>query len=152
MLQFWAVFFLGGAVLCLYPEIGQFFKIHKKTSLLVSSALFLGFFAGYYNSSLPFWSLSYPAALAWFIWNLTGYLSEKQPPEVLTHTFFLYASHWLIARNVNKLVCVMTSTDMIWGMVCWLILPPLIILICFLVRKILGGRLQGVWKVLNGGR
>ena len=151
-LIFWGIFFLLGVILCLYPEVGAFWKGKEKPAFVLSLAGYAVFFVGYYHDAAPFWSLGYHVFLAWFFWNVARLCSGIRPPQVLTHTFFLYASHWLIARYVNKLICVIFNTDRIWGMVSWVILPPIIVLVCFLARKILSGKLNPVWETLNGGR
>lgn len=151
-LLFWGVFFLAGVTLSLYPEIGTWIGQHKKISLPLSVVVYIICFAGYYNSQEMGWSLVYHAAIAWFAWNVAGFFGHITPPQVLTNTFFLYASHWLIARNVNKLVCVIFNTDMIWGMMSWCLLPFVIVLICALAKKLLSGKLLPVWSILNGGR
>ena len=152
IMSFWAVFFMGGIVLSLFPEIRIWCRAHDRMQTIVSFIVFVVFFIGYYHSSATHWYLEYHISIAWAIWNLTGFFGDKKPPRLFSDTFFLYASHWLISRNVNKLICVIMGTDMIWGMLSWIILPFIIVGITFLVKKICSGKLHPLWVVLNGGR
>ena len=152
IMSIWAIFFMGGIVLSLFPEIRTWFKAHDRMQTIVSFIVFVIFFIGYYHSSAIQWYLGYHISIAWAIWNITGFFGDKTPPKLLSDTFFLYASHWLIARNVNKLICVIFGTDMIWGMLSWIILPFIIVGITFVVKRICSGKLHPLWVVLNGGR
>lgn len=152
IMSFWSVFFMGGVVLSLFPEIRAWSRLHDRIQTVISFIVFVVFFTGYYHSSAIHWYLGYHIAITWAIWNLTGLLKDKNPPKLLSDTFFLYASHWLIARNVNKLICVIFGTDMIWGMLSWMILPFIIVGIAFVVKKLCSGKLYSLWVLLNGGR
>ena len=164
----WSVFFTFGMILGHFGEneeasrpVSAIIEVVRR-ALNLSGALpfisaliiYVPFSVWYYYDKRAFSFLGYHAAYLFLLWSITGFLKEKKPTVLASMTFFLYASHWLIARNLNKLFCVtFNTTKMLPGFICYCLLPFAVILIgsgAFWLGKT--KFFKSVWKVLNGGR
>lgn len=163
----WSFFFLFGISLQhfgeeeprgpvgeMFTSLGRSLRETDSNGIFLSILFFCLFYVAYDFFSSPFIFLGYHLSYISFLWSLTSLLKSGKAPKLSSATFFLYASHWLIARNVNKLFCVtFNTTSMLPGFVCYLMLPIIVLLIGALCRKLGETKaFRPVWRILNGGR
>ena len=164
----WSVFFFLGILFGHFGEeedltgpVGRFFDLlsgglrkNGPIPFLIAVLLYIPFYVLYSFSKAPLGFLGYHLAYIFLLWNIAGFFREKKPSFLASLTFFLYASHWLIARNLNKLFCVtFNTTEMLHGFFCYLLLPFAVVLIAFLLGRLGKTKFfRPVWNILSGGR
>ena len=164
----WSVFFFLGILLGHFGEketlighVGRLFDVlsgalqkNGFVPFLISVLLYIPFYALYSFSKAPLSFLGYHLSYIFLLWSIAGFWQEKKPSFLASLTFFLYASHWLIARNLNKLFCVtFNTTQMLHGFFCYLMLPFAVVLIAFVCSRL--GKMKifrPLWNILSGGR
>lgn len=152
-MAFWAAFFLAGSYYSLHfsDRIFGIVREHPVPATILSVLLYAGAFVLSAFRAGQLVSLCYDFTLVLFLWNLCGAVRFR-PVPLMRCTFFLYAVHWLFARNFNKLVCVLFGTDGIYGLCAYIVLPAAVLGFTWLLMKFFSRHLTGVWAVLNGKR
>lgn len=154
-MAFWLTFFVLGAYYGLHFDIGFFRKLREDSLKWPKTAIaVLMYTVGLIyvlRSDRAAVLLFYDFSIAFLFWNITGLLEFKLSP-IMRCTFFLYAAHWLIARNFNKLICVIFYTDGIYGLIAYILLPFVVLGLAGIIRRLLSEKGLWLWNLLSGGR
>lgn len=85
----------------------------------------------------------------WLIVN-EDWLGDIRP--FMTCTFFVYATHFIVVRFINKLAALLFSGSRLVCMIMYIGMPFIAVAICYQAARLMRRYLPNIWKVLNGGR
>lgn len=70
----------------------------------------------------------------------------------MTCTFFIYATHFIVVRFLNKAGALLFPDSQVVSMLLYAGMPLLAVTICYQAARVLRRYQPDLWKVLNGGR
>ncbi len=85
----------------------------------------------------------------WLIVN-ENWLGSVKP--FMTCTFFVYATHFVVVRFINKIAASLFSGSQLICMIMYAVMPFVAFFICYQAARIMRKYMSDIWKVLNGGR
>lgn len=85
----------------------------------------------------------------WLIVNEDWLLTVK---PFMTCTFFIYATHFIVVRFINKAAAIIFSGNQLISMMLYLSMPIIAVIICYQAARFFRRYLPEIWKILNGGR
>ncbi len=85
----------------------------------------------------------------WLIVN-EDWLGSVRP--FMTCTFFIYATHFIVVRFLNKVAAIILPGSELVSMIMYICMPAIAVAICYQAVRIMRKYLPDIWKVLNGGR
>lgn len=85
------------------------------------------------------------------LWFFLGCFKLPEPRDWMKHTFFVYATHFLIIRAVNKLGGLAFHNSFLWALLFYLLSPVLVFAVSEAAAA-LGKQLPCMWRLLGGGR
>lgn len=85
------------------------------------------------------------------LWFLLGCFRLPTARDWMKHTFFVYATHFLIIRAMNKLGGLAFPNSALWALAFYF-LGPVLVFAASEAAAMLGKRLPGLWRLLGGGR
>lgn len=100
-----------------------------------------------YVQLLLLYRITFPICL----WLFLGCFRLPAAWDWMKHTFFVYATHFLIIRAMNKLGGLAFPNSALWALVFYL-LGPVPVFAVSLAAAVIGKRLPKFWRLLGGGR
>ena len=86
------------------------------------------------------------------IWMMVNerWLGEVRP--FMTCTFFIYATHFVVVRFLNKAAALLFPGSQLVSMFMYVCMPLLAVTLCYQAARVLRRYRPDIWKTLNGGR
>ena len=86
------------------------------------------------------------------IWMMVNerWLGEVRP--FMTCTFFIYATHFVVVRFLNKAAALIFPGSQLVSMFMYVCMPLLAVTLCYQAARVLRRYRPDIWKTLNGGR
>ena len=86
------------------------------------------------------------------IWMMVNerWLGEVRP--FMTCTFFIYATHFVMVRFLNKAAALLFPGSQLVSMFMYVCMPLLAVTLCYQAARVLRRYRPDIWKTLNGGR
>lgn len=147
------MYYLIGAYAALHGENLVMTMWKKPMAFVFGAALLISYFihlcAGWtqYVQLLLLYRITFPICL----WLFLGCFRLPDPRDWMMHTFFVYATHFLLIRAMNKLGGLAFMNSPLWALLFYLIGPAFVFAVSE-AAAVLGRRLPHLWRLLGGGR